>query len=323
MFLDLRKVHVDPWSPEYGAQAPVSELDETPQLDTDVELPAARWTSIEPPSVGRSPVLFVDGVRRVDARLQYVAEGRVIHGVLASYAVGVALAGGDNAQLGEYRVERAAVMGTGELLADWLEVAPGLAYAPASTADSDPDAPLRRVQHLMRLHEASLARDLAAGGTLTVLDGRLSLTTGDSRPLVGLIKRVHELYLPATFLDHLVRLPRGHRTPAFCIYAGAMTFYSWFLRLAEPGPGASPLHGLARLEVAGDAGLDAALRLASATTALLPRFVPHRSRDPRAPQNLLPVGALERHLQHKLGDARLVRRLIETRIAQETTHDRK
>jgi hypothetical protein len=39
-------------------------------------------------------------------------------------------------------------------------------------------------------------------------------------------------------------------------------------------------------------------------------------RDSRAPQNLLPVGALEDELRHRLGDAVLVRRAIEQAIAE-------
>ncbi len=40
-----------------------------------------------------------------------------------------------------------------------------------------------------------------------------------------------------------------------------------------------------------------------AITGLLPRFAGVRHRDPRAPQNLQPVGALEKHLRHLLGPA--------------------
>ena len=50
--------------------------------------------------------------------------------------------------------------------------------------------------------------------------------------------------------------------------------------------------------------------LADQSTAALPRLVPTPARDPRAPQNLLPVGALERALAHRLGDRRWVRRIL-------------
>jgi hypothetical protein len=38
-------------------------------------------------------------------------------------------------------------------------------------------------------------------------------------------------------------------------------------------------------------------------------------RDARAPQNLLPIGALETRLRHRLGDPLLLRRSIEHAIA--------
>ena len=49
----------------------------------------------------------------------------------------------------------------------------------------------------------------------------------------------------------------------------------------------------------------------------LPRFASRPEHDPRAPQNLLPVGALETQLRHELGDARYIRRLIEDYISEE------
>ena len=61
--------------------------------------------------------------------------------------------------------------------------------------------------------------------------------------------------------------------------------------------------GIVRLEVAAHDGLEAALRLADLTSAALPRFAPRPGRDPRAPQNLFPISALENMLRHRLGDA--------------------
>jgi hypothetical protein len=72
--------------------------------------------------------------------------------------------------------------------------------------------------------------------------------------------------------------------------------------------------GVVRLEVAKEIGLDKAMTLANLTTALLPRFASVVGRDPRAPQNLYPVGQLERVLRHRLGDAGLVKRAIEAAL---------
>jgi hypothetical protein len=37
-------------------------------------------------------------------------------------------------------------------------------------------------------------------------------------------------------------------------------------------------------------------------------------KDPRAPQNLIPIGGLERHLRHRLGDPQLLLRGIKQKI---------
>jgi hypothetical protein len=39
--------------------------------------------------------------------------------------------------------------------------------------------------------------------------------------------------------------------------------------------------------------------------------------DPRAPQNLYPIGGLEEQLRHSLGDHEWIRRHIETHFARE------
>ena len=77
---------------------------------------------------------------------------------------------------------------------------------------------------------------------------------------------------------------------------------------------------LARAWPEGEVGRDEAIRLADLTTLVVPRFVPSRSRDPRAPQNLVPIGALEQHLRRGLGDARLIHRRLASLLARELSH---
>jgi hypothetical protein len=61
-------------------------------------------------------------------------------------------------------------------------------------------------------------------------------------------------------------------------------------------------------------GLDRALELADLSATCIPIFVAESFRDPRSPQNLLPVGALEQELRRRLGDPISIRRAIETRL---------
>jgi hypothetical protein len=188
-----------------------------------------------------------------------------------------------------------------------------------STAESEPDASLRVIQEQMRLAEERLARELAdADDTLVIVDGPLTFEEPLRGAAVGYIKRIFKFYLPREHLGLLAQLKPGQRTPLFALRSSRRFLrYSWFARLAQPALGAAELAGIARLEVSETVGIQTARRLADATAALLPRFVPQRWRDPRSPQNLLPIGALEASLRRHLGDARLIRRYIETLIARE------
>jgi len=64
---------VDGWDPSYGASLELEgQLEEsTARIDAEVELPADRWRAIDPDTSGRLPeaLLFVDGVRRVEAQV--------------------------------------------------------------------------------------------------------------------------------------------------------------------------------------------------------------------------------------------------------------
>jgi hypothetical protein len=170
----------------------------------------------------------------------------------------------------------------------------------------------------MRLAEERLARRLAdLSDTLVVTDGPLGFGETVRGNAVGYVKRIFELYVERALLSVLASLPTGWRSPLFALTAPArFARYSWFLRLAAPHAGDSDLAGLVRLEVPASVGVDAARRLADATAAVLPRFAPGRGRDPRAPQNLLPIGALEAHLRREMGDPRLIRRHVVEHLAE-------
>ncbi len=135
---------------------------------------------------------------------------------------------------------------------------------------------------------------------------------------MGYIKHLSRFYLPSDGLELLRRLPPGARTPLFALHsARRFARYSWFLRLTALGAGAPPLSGIVRLEVSETVGLETARRLADGTAWALPRFVRSRGTDPRAPQNLAPIGALEAQLRRRLGDRLLLRRHIQALIVRE------
>jgi hypothetical protein len=316
------QVRLDPWQVDYGAELPLDDVEPGPDdaAILDVELAAADWRPVIPGETLAPPrMLFVDGVRRIEARLIVQRGEGLCHGAFGSYAVGAASVADGMASCSQPRVDRLVVIGSGESLLSSVTVVQGLIYRPVSTLDTDPDASLRAIQEQMRLAEERLGRELSdADDTLVIVDGPLTFEEPIRGAAVGYIKRIFKLYLPREHLGLLARLKAGERTPLFALRSSRrFVRFSWFVRLADPHLGDSELAGIARLEVSETVGVEAARRLANATTALLPRFVPRRWRDPRSPQNLLPIGALEANLRRHLGDSRLIRRYVETLIARE------
>jgi hypothetical protein len=172
----------------------------------------------------------------------------------------------------------------------------------------------------MRDAEAQVAQQVLAGGRadLVVVDGPLGYV--HAGPLMGMVKRQSRSYLDGPRLEILSRLAAGERTPIFKLGEQRLERYSWYLRLASGRAIDGVMAGLVRLEVSASSGLEAARDLAALASAVLPLFASQPGRDPRAPQNLYPVGALERHLRHRLGDATLIRRAIEVRLNEEVQH---
>lgn len=321
------QVRIDPWEVDYGEQTPLASDAEqgNAEVDHQLELPEERWAPIRPEigqSFPRQRVVFIDGVRRLDARVQVVRGNRLIHGAFGCYAVGAVELSPDVASFAEHQIKREVVLGVGELLPHLVTVHSSLAYVPASTPHPEPDAPLRYIQDAMRLEEGKLAARFCDEETLTIVDGPLSFEPARGSAALGYVKRIHQLYLPNRLLPMLAMLPAGARTPIFSIQSqgSGLARFSWFQRLASPGPGASELHGLVRLEASVTLGLEMARLLADSAAHWLPKVAPSRARDPRSPQNLLPIGALERRLRVLSGDAALVRRWIEVLVAKESSH---
>jgi hypothetical protein len=319
-------IRLDPWQVDYGAELQLDEGEDTGQdegVALDVELPSGEWRPISPGGTMRpAQMVFVDGVRRIEARLIIRREGRVSHGAFGSHAVGAVRVAEGAASWAVPRVGRLVVMGSGETIDGPIAVTPDLIYNPISKFDTDPDAPLRAIQEQMRIEEEWLGKELAdSEDTLVIADGPVTFQEASRGAVLGYIKRIFKLYLPQEHLGLLARLATGERTPVFALRSSRrFVRFSWLLRLAAPQPGDSELAGIARLEVSETVGAEIARRLADASAGLLPRFVPGRWRDPRSPQNLLPIGALETSLRRHLGDGRLMRR-CEFGVVSTAGHD--
>jgi hypothetical protein len=321
------RISVEAWSPEYGGEADVGAPDaaSVEQVDTAVE--GRSWRPVTPEDPGElceRPLGFVDGTRRIDARL-FVSDngGAPVPGVAASVGVGAVLcdpapAGrdgrrgpqwwrGKRAEIADLNVERFLAVGAGTDAV--LPAAPGLSYKPLPVPGYDLDAMVDAVHDRMRAAEAALAQELAASDGLVFLDGPLALLSPGPTSVVGFIKAHHRRYLEPAEEAVLARLGCGQRTPLFS-FGEFRPRYSWYLRLCERAEDAHSWHGVVRCEAPAALALKVVVRLADASASILPAFASLPHWDPRAPQNLVPVAGLEKRLHHLLGERDLVYRMI-------------
>lgn len=307
---------VESWSPEYGVAADADLFDDgSDRVDATVERALDRWAPIVPSATTMpATVLFVDGVRRVDARIWIHGPDRVYAGVCASVAAGVVAcrsgaAGGatvEDVRIGRVLVARAATA------ASPVGEEPGR-YEVAPAVSEDPNAVYAAIHGRM----TALEQGLAAGheGELVVFDGPLR---GRSHPHgVGYVKTHQVQYLPEQVVPVLARLGDGERTPLFLIGDGGtgLARWSWYLRL--PGPRTQPLAGVVRCELPGTSPVVAAIARAELISGCLPRFASRPHREPRAPQNLSPIAGLEQRLRHLLGDRHVLERRLRRAAAAE------
>lgn len=311
------RVRLDPWAAEYEGAVQLAE-DEEPTAEVDLGVETAVW---EPVPAGPGPasrrIAFIDGVRRIEHRLLVEEPQRTIFGLLGSFGVGAAVVDGA-ARVAHERVSRIACAGGGLRLerfeAHLPNGGPEIAFEPEAVAENTPVAPLQGLQSAMRRAEAALAHELTDEADLVFLDGPLTFLAGARGPILGFVKRLLRSYLPPAASAILRRLEVGERTPLFLIADARHPRYSWYARIAVGRAIDSSLTGIVRLETSEALGLAAVQALAAGSTASLPRFASRSGYDPRAPQNLYPIGGLEAALRHRLGDHHLIRRAIEVRL---------
>jgi hypothetical protein len=265
----MARIHVEGWAPEYGSPLQTDDsLADESRVDEDVEISGA-WSPIPGVDDGVASVAFVDGVRRIDAMLR------------------VAIFSGGRA-------------------APMPAVSTQLSYRTESIAGSDPSGLIQSLHGQMRKAEATLSEDLAKSGVFVVADGPINDLSATEK--VGFIKTHRRPYLGDERIGIVGALRPAERTPLFLIGAGgAYPRYSWYFRLAAVDHGHS-WSGIARAEVSSHLDLGTALRIADRVTAVVPEVSSEPHIDPRAPQNLVPIAALERELRRRMGDPAFVYR---------------
>ena len=348
---------VDGWDPSYGASLELEGqlegqlAESTARIDPDVELPAGRWRPVDPDPSGPLPdaLLFVDGVRRVEAQLWIDGDatdgpagdpagpgawtaGDPTAALCASYAAGVVCCCAAGAHLVVTKLRRglfsvaphASDIRTraGQYQAHQVRVK--RAGAPVMTTLSQAlQGKLAEVEAIAATEARGDAAQPGArpGGhpadtasDLLIVDGPLRGRQHLPRVL-GYIKSHHATYLPPE-LNAIVRaLAPGQRTPVFHM-GTSWDRHSWYLRL--PGPAGSPWAGVVRVECPADLPVAEVTRLAGLSQRCLGRFASAAYKDSRAPQNLYPIAGLERELRRRLGDPRLLYRALREAAGPDT-----
>lgn len=306
------KFFVESWAPEYGTPAEDGMAASTTEIDVTCEVAADRWAPVAPDPATALPacVVFVDGVRRVDARVWVDAGADGLRqGVCATYAAGAVRCNG-RAELAGARIERGMFC-----CADGVEsiTTRHATWTARPAAGEAPEQLWLAVQEQMGLLEAKAAVDAGAGrdADLVVVDGPL-LDRRVVDAVVGYVKTHHVHYLDPGHEEVVAALRAGERTPLFRI-GGRFPRWSWYLRL--PHGRGHPWSGVVRCEAPPDLDVAGARHRADQTAAALPRFASEPHKDPRAPQNLHPIAGLERALRRRLGDPWLLERALRVAAA--------
>ena len=124
---------------------------------------------------------------------------------------------------------------------------------------------------------------------------------------LGYVKTHHRQYLPPELTAVVTGAAGRQRSPVFLLGTAGPAGPGTCGCPAPPGrrgpasSGSSAPPTCSRQE---------AIELADLSAVTLPRFASTPYKDPRAPQNLIPIAGLERRLRGLLGDARLLHRAL-------------
>jgi hypothetical protein len=331
---------VDGWDPSYGASLEADEqlAESTARIEPEVEVPAAQWRPIDPDPAGPVPdaLLFVDGVRRVEAQVWIdgaagvdqetgeVSPAEPTAALCASYAAGVVCCCAAGAHLVASERRRGLFSAAAHATDIATRAGAYTAHQVKLKRAGAPVIPALSQSLQRRLAEvevdvakaARAASGAAPGGPaghpgqsdqdLLIIDGPLKDRQHLERAL-GYIKSHHATYLPPELNAVVGRLAPGQRTPAF-LMGTSWDRHSWYLRL--PGPSGAPWSGVVRIECPAALPAEAVTRLAGLSQRCLGRFASSPYKDSRAPQNLYPIAGLERELRRRLGDPRLLYRAL-------------
>jgi len=325
------KLRLDPWAAEYNTAFHADTSVEA-QANVDTAFECSDWHAIRPHDAETmwEDLFFIDGSRRIEARVLLEEDAaQVAFGALGSYGVGVVSCCARRSRPATFLCEpehllirRVCALSSGHTHAAFeiratVSCLGELKYTVLETQERDPDAVVRRVQGEMLETEKKLASRLLsrAPDALIICDGPRPYLGGEEN-VVGYLKTIHQPKVGERELSVVRGLEQGERSPLYLVRTEdpSNQYFEWFLRLRDPRPWLYSLAGMVRLQAyAGpnpEGRLGWAQNLADWTCKHLPAFASRQHQDPRAPQQLLPIRALEGELSRRMGSAQVIRRRV-------------
>ena len=333
------RLRLDPWAVEYNtAYHAETAGDGRNDVDTSVE---GVWQRRKPGHAETfwQDLYFLDGSRRIEARVLLEQDAaQVAFGALGTYGVGVVSCCAQRSRQASFLhrdergdetmlIRRVCALSGGHSTPDFVMSETrsrlgALHYDVVGTAERDPDAVVRRLQIEMLDAEKRLASRLIAqnADTLIICDGPRPFIGGEKN-VIGYLKTIYEPKISETELNVVRRLEQGERSPLYLVRTkdAENSYFEWFLRLRDPRPWLYSLAGMVRLQAYAGPNWNERLpwtaNLADWSCLNLPEFASRQHQDPRAPQQLLPIRALEGELGRRMGNAQIVRRRVMQHLA--------
>lgn len=317
---------LEPWGNDYEPPIDLSEELSASESDVNPTVETENWgrrKPLQPPSLP-DRLIFIDGRRRIDAALVGGDGNAVAYGAFGTIAVGAVVVDRTACTATCSKLSIRRILGFGGNQEAPLTCIPcplgskaELVYEPVKpSAENKPLIRGLLVQSAMFAAEALLADEQSAiePNTLVIRDGRLPYNSPTFT--LGYVKTMHKNYLSEKYAALLWELSAGERSPIFLIQEKNRHRWSWYLKsgnsqICPKQLGYHALHGIVRLELSNEIPLETAQEIADQSTYLIPEYASHPYKDPRAPQNLTPVGALERELGRRMGNAVLIKRWVQ------------
>jgi|TARA_B110001454_G_scaffold126405_1_gene117924 hypothetical protein len=310
---------ISSWDPAYGSAVDFREFYESDQqsIDDSVEVNSKKWEPIHGNMIDAPPaVLFVDGIQRIEARLEiYPPEFEVPQSALWAATGAGAVRWNRKERKSEFlnlTHRRVVVLPKGIAISHIERLKRADVDFEICHAGGTEFSDLQNEVHAQMAElESQIVRATADfSANIVIADGRIR--SKHPPGALGYVKSHERRYLNGRPAATVPNLEIEQRTPIFLI-GGQYPRYSWYIRVGYV-PGGNKWQGIARLEVSAELELEHTMGLANISAVVIPIAAPPLYMDPRAPQNLVPIAALERELRRGLGDPELLNRKLKAAL---------